>query len=204
MQQFIGHFTHARLSLEILNGLSKTAIRDKVDFKLGVSVSRYHIAQVNIGRIRAPLEDAIMAGFVNRLDEINALADSMPGFVWRLQTPSGNATYLRPYEDDDRILVNLSVWESIDALKNFVYRTVHKEMIRQRQEWFEKFAGAYVALWWVPAGHIPGVDEAKKRIAHLNEYGPTEFAFTFQTFFPHSEEFQSKIDWSSFRPCPAM
>jgi heme-degrading monooxygenase HmoA len=164
----------------------------------------YHIAQVNIGRVRAPLEDPVMAGFVNRLDEINALADNCPGFVWRLQTPAGNATYLRPYEEDDRILVNMSVWESIEALKNFVYRTAHKELLRQRQEWFEKFTGAYVALWWVPAGHIPCVDEAKTRIAYLDQHGPTEFAFSFQTIFEPDEEFQRKIDWSSFRPCPAM
>src|SRR5579871_6617364 len=99
--------------------------------------------------MRAPLEDPLMAGFVNRLDEINALADLSPGFVWRLQTPAGNATYLRPY-NDDRILVNMSVWESIEALKNFVYRSAHKELFRQRQDWFEKLAGASVALWWVP------------------------------------------------------
>jgi len=153
----------------------------------------YHIAQVNIGRIRAPLEDPVMAGFVNRLEEINALADSSPGFVWRLQTPAGNATYLRPYEEDDRILVNMSVWESIGALQSFVYRTTHKEMLRQREEWFERFAGAYVALWWVPAGHIPGLDEAKKRIAHLEQHGPTEFAFTFKSIFQPDEEFQKRL-----------
>src|SRR5208283_160888 len=100
-----------------------------------------------------------MAGFVTRLDEINALADRSPGFVWRLQTPEGNATYLRPY-GDDRILVNMSVWETIDALKTFVYRTVHTQLLRDRQQWFEKFDSAYLALWWVPAGHLPGVDEA--------------------------------------------
>ena len=93
---------------------------------------KYQIAQVNIGRIRAPLGDPIMAGFVNRLDEINALADRSPGFVWRLQTNEGNATYFRPYEHDDRILLNMSVWETIDALKHYVYRTVHTELLRQR------------------------------------------------------------------------
>src|SRR5215470_8415718 len=119
----------------------------------------YHIAQVNIGRVKAALDDPLMAGFVGRLAEINALADDSPGFVWRLQTPEGNATYLRPY-DDDRILINMSVWETVEALKNFVYRSVHTEGLRQRLDWFEKFSGAYLALWWVPGGHIPGVDEA--------------------------------------------
>ena len=83
----------------------------------------YHLAQVNIGRIKAPLDDPRMAGFMNRLDELNALADRSPGFVWRLQTSEGNATYFRPYHDDDRILMNMSVWENVEALRNYVYRT---------------------------------------------------------------------------------
>src|SRR5262245_9037371 len=106
-----------------------------------------HIAQVNIGRIKASLEDPTMAGFVNRLEEINALADTSPGFVWRLQTPEGDATYLRPY-DDERILVNMSVWESIEQLKHYVYHTAHVELVRERAAWFEKFAGSYTTLWW--------------------------------------------------------
>ena len=165
-------------------------------------MSNYHLAQVNIGRIRAPLESAQMAGFVARLEEINALADPSPGFVWRLQTPAGDATYLRPYEHDDRILINMSVWESVEALKQFVYRTSHAELIRQRHEWFEKFAGVYLALWWVPVGHTPGVDEAKKRIAWLEQHGETQFAFTFKKIFQPDEEFQRGIDWASFEPCP--
>jgi len=160
-----------------------------------------HIAQVNIARMKAPLEDPVMAGFVARLDEINALADRSPGFVWRLQTDAGNATYLRPY-DDDRILFNLSVWDSIESLKRYVYYTAHVEVFRQRQAWFEKFAGAYLALWWVPQGHVPGVDEAKKRLAHLEEHGPSPFAFTFKQPFPADEAFLRTIDWGSFKPCP--
>ncbi len=166
-------------------------------------MAKYHIAQVNIGRMRGALEDPVMAGFVARLDEINALADCNPGFVWRLQTPGGNATYLRPY-DDDRILFNMSVWESVDALRDYVYKSAHAELIRQRKDWFEKFIGAYVGLWWVPVGHRPSVDEAKKRLAYLDKYGPTEFAFTFKTIVQPDEQFQQAIDWSSFLPCPAM
>jgi hypothetical protein len=165
-------------------------------------VANYHIAQVNIGRVKGPLEDPVMAGFVARLEEINALADGSPGFVWRLQTSAGNATYFRPY-DDDRLLLNVSVWETVDALKSYVYHTAHAELLRQRHAWFEKFAGAYAALWWVPAGHIPGIDEAKKRLAHLDAHGPTQFAFTFKSVFQPDEEFQQGIDWSSFEPCPA-
>src|SRR5438046_1872175 len=103
---------------------------------------KYHIAQVNIGRIKAQLDDPSMHGFVSRLDEINALADRTPGFVWRLRTDSGNATYLRPFENDDRLLLNMSVWESVDALRNYVYHGAHAELLRQRKEWFEKFQGA--------------------------------------------------------------
>lgn len=162
----------------------------------------YQIAQVNIGRIRAPLDDALMEGFVSRLEEINALADASPGFVWRLQTSEGNATYFRPY-NDDRILLNMSVWETIASLRNYVYGTAHVELLRERHAWFEKFKGVYMALWWVPAGHIPGMDEAKKRLAYLEEHGPTQFAFNFKTVFEPDEAFQRAIDWSSFERCTA-
>ena len=146
-------------------------------------MSNHHIAQVNIGRIKASLDDPLMAGFVARLDEINALADKSAGFVWRLQSAEGNATDLRPY-DDDRILVNMSVWETIEQLQQYVYRTTHAELLRERQSWFEKFSGVYTALWWVPAGHLPDVEEAKLRLVHLETYGPTPFAFTFRNTFP--------------------
>jgi Domain of unknown function (DUF3291) len=144
-----------------------------------------------------------MAGFVARLDELNALADRSSGFVWRLQTSAGNATYFRPFPEDGSILMNMSVWKSIDTLRHYVYKTMHAELLRQRHEWFEKFAGVYTAMWWVPAGHIPGIDEAKKRIAHLDQHGPTQFAFTFKETFEPDEQFQRAIDWSSFVPCPA-
>jgi hypothetical protein len=162
----------------------------------------YRIAQVNIARMKAQLDDPVMAGFVTRLGEINALADRSPGFVWRLQTPEGNSAYLRPY-DDDRILFNMSVWETVEALKHYVYRTAHAELLRQRQAWFDKMASVHVALWWVPANHIPGIDEAKKRLAYLDVNGPTQFAFTFKALFPPDAEFQQGIDWSSFEACPA-
>jgi hypothetical protein len=167
-------------------------------------MANYHIAQINIGRAKGPVEDPMMAGFMTRLDDLNALADRSPGFVWRLQTLEGNATYFRPYEHDDRILLNMSVWETIDALRHYVYKTAHAEMLRHREEWFERFAGIYLALWWVPVGHIPGIDEAKKRLAHLDQYGPTQFAFTFKTMVQPDEQFQQTIDWSSFEPCPAV
>lgn len=165
--------------------------------------AKVHLAQVNIARMRAPLDSPVMEGFVARLEEINALADRSPGFVWRLQTEAGDATYLRPY-GDDRILFNLSVWESVEALKDYVYRSAHRELLRDRKSWFEQFAGAYVALWWVPAGHVPSVDEAKQRLAHLEQHGPSQFAFNFKSVHAPDEEFLAALDWSMFRPCPAV
>jgi Domain of unknown function (DUF3291) len=165
-------------------------------------MTQFHLAQVNIGRMRAALEDPIMAGFVARLDAINALADRSPGFVWRLQTDAGNATYLRPY-DDDRILFNFSIWDSVEALRAYVYKSAHAELLRQRRDWFEQFAGAQLAMWWVPRGHIPSIDEAKKRLAHLEEHGPSQFAFNFKNVFPPDADYINGFDWSMFEPCPA-
>jgi hypothetical protein len=165
--------------------------------------SRFHIAQVNIGRVLAPIDDPLLAGFVARLDDINALADAAPGFVWRLQTAAGNATAYRPYDDDDRILVNMSVWETPEHLREFVYRTVHLEVMRQRKSWFEKFDGPYLALWWIPAGHIPSIDEAKARLAHLRAYGETAHAFSFAKVFPAPDAASRdpRVDFAD--PCPA-
>ncbi len=144
-----------------------------------MSETQFHLAQLNMGRIRYPVEDPRMAGFMNRLDEINALVDGTEGFVWRLQTEEGNATALRPYEDD-RDLINLSVWESIDALKAFTYHSNHVEVFRQRHEWFEPSSEATLVMWWVPAGHIPSIEEVIERLDRLRREGPTSEAFTFR------------------------
>ena len=143
-----------------------------------------HLAQVNIGRMRAPLDDPSMHGFVSRLAELNALADGSDGFVWRMQDGEGAGnTYLRPF-DDDRIIVNMSVWESVEQLRAFTYLGPHAEILRQRRDWFEKFERVALALWWIPVGHIPTVDEAKLRLASLDDRGPTPYAFTFTSAFP--------------------
>ena len=143
----------------------------------------YQLAQVNIARMLAPLTDPLMAGFVAQLDAINALADSSPGFIWRLQTPEGNATAVRPYEDD-LILVNLSLWASLTDLSAFVYKSRHRQVLQQRPQWFQRFDGPYLALWWVPSGHIPSVEEAKERLAYLCAHGETPYAFSFKKPFP--------------------
>jgi len=129
------------------------------------------------------MSDPIMAGFVAQLDTINALADQAPGFVWRLQTESGNATTIRVF-DDERIIVNLTTWESIDALFAFAFKSAHTQVMSHRKEWFDRMDAPYLALWWIPAGHIPTVGEAKARLEHLQLHGPTPYAFHFKTRFP--------------------
>jgi hypothetical protein len=119
-----------------------------------------------------------MAGFRAGLEPINALADGAPGFVWRLQTDDGDATAIRPYADE-RMIVNMSVWESIEALRAFVYASGHTSVMRNRRAWFDKLE-TYLVLWWVPAGHEPTIDEAKERLEHLKRRGPTPYAFTFR------------------------
>lgn len=146
-------------------------------------MTQFHLAQVNIGRVRAPLEDPSMEGFRSQLDPINALADRSPGFVWRLQTEDGNAMAIRPYADE-HMAINMSVWESFGALKQFVYRSAHVGPLRDRKQWFESIDGPILALWWIPAGHIPTVAEAQERLQHLKEHGPSPRAFTFRTPFP--------------------
>ncbi|HEY9819657.1 MAG TPA: DUF3291 domain-containing protein [Candidatus Sericytochromatia bacterium] len=147
-----------------------------------MTAKTYHLAQVNVSRMLAPLHDPIMAEFVAQLKSINDLADRTPGFVWRLKTEEGNATSIRAYEDE-QILFNLSVWESIEALSQFVYRSQHGQAMRDRKQWFSKSESASMALWWIPVGHIPTVDEAKERLQHLQECGESAYAFSFQKRF---------------------
>ena len=146
-----------------------------------------HLAQINIGRMKGPLDGPVMAGFMARLDELNALAEKSNGFVWRMQGDEGNNTYLRPYEDE-RIIVNMSVWESLEALRAYTYSGPHLEVFKQRRDWFAHMREAATAMWWVPAGHVPDVAEARERLAHLRAHGPTPFAFPFGAPFPPPAE----------------
>jgi len=146
-------------------------------------MSTHHLAQINVGRILGPIDSELMAGFVGQLGEINALAESSPGFVWRLKTEDGDATAIRPFEDD-RIIVNMSVWESAEALHDYVYRSAHVAVMRRRREWFARMTESFMALWWVPAGHRPTVAEAVARLDTLRALGPTAAAFTFRERFP--------------------
>ena len=138
-----------------------------------------HVAQVNIALPRQALDSPALAEFVANLEPVNALADAAPGFVWRLQDESGDATAIQAF-DDERLIINMSVWESVEALWDFVYDGGHLEVMRRRREWMTKLAEMHMALWWVPAGHIPTIEEAKDRLDHLREHGPTADAFTFK------------------------
>jgi hypothetical protein len=146
-------------------------------------VGSFHIVQVNLARPLGPLDSKLMREFMEALDPVNAIADEGPGFVWRLQTEEGNATALHVF-DDDGLIVNMSVWESIEALRAFVYSTpAHLEVMKRRREWFERME-VYLALWWVPAGHIPTLAEAEERVTLLSAIGPSPEAFTFRRHFP--------------------
>lgn len=145
-------------------------------------MSTYHLAQLNIGHLVAPKDSPIVADFVNNIDRINALADAAPGFVWRLQDDEGNALDFRIF--DEQTLVNMSVWEDLETLYEYVYKTAHVEFISRRKEWFHLIDEQYMVLWWIPAGHIPTVEEAAERLTMLREKGPTAEAFTFKKKFP--------------------
>ncbi len=145
----------------------------------------YVLAQLNIARMRAPLDDPIMRGFVNNLNRINAIADRSPGFIWRLQDGTGNVSAIRTLGDD--MIVNMSVWESVDALKNYAFETAHVEIMRRRKEWFVKMEEEHAVLWWVPDGHIPSAEEASKKLELLRSKGPSAKAFTFANPFPRPE-----------------
>ena len=148
----------------------------------------YVLAQVNIGRLREPLDSPRLAGFVAALDPVNAAADAAPGFLWRLQTEDGNATAVRAFDWDEAgsagVIVNLSVWESPEALAAFVYSDTHRTVLRQRREWFERMTEAYTALWWIPRGTIPSTQDAEDQVRLLRAHGPTQQAFTLKVLFP--------------------
>jgi hypothetical protein len=146
-------------------------------------MSAYELAQLNTGFIRGPIDSPIMAEFVANLERINALADASPGFVWRLKTEAGDATAIRPFADPNQLL-NMSVWRDVDALRRFVYRSAHAEILARRREWFERVEAPIMVLWWVPRGHRPSVEEAVARLELLRAKGASPEAFSFRQTFP--------------------
>ncbi len=140
----------------------------------------YHLAQINIAKLLKPIDHPQIADFVNQLDEINALAEQHKGFIWRLKDDESNdATSINPFKEPDMI-VNMSVWENVDSLKEYVYDSGHVNVFIRRKEWFEKPTKAHMALWWIEKGKLPTVEEGKQRIEYLQEHGNSKHAFTFR------------------------
>ena len=144
--------------------------------------AKFHLAEVNVGRLRAPIDHPMIKDFADHLGRINALDEGSPGFVSRLKGDGDNATDLA-IGGDPLFIPNLSVWEDIPSLGAFVYRSGHVEIMRRRKEWFEPME-TFMALWWVPVGHTPTVEEALEKLALLEAHGPTPAAFSFKTPFP--------------------
>ncbi|KPF62061.1 hypothetical protein IP79_13305 [Porphyrobacter sp. AAP60] len=153
----------------------------------------WHLAQINIGRLTAPEGDPQVQPFFDALERINALADRSPGFVWRLQSEAGNATDIA-IAPDPLLIVNMSVWRNADALFEFVYRSAHTPEMARRREYFQRFDGAYQALWWIEAGNEPTISEGLSRLWMLDRYGPSPHAFTFKARFAQPDRAESPVD----------
>ncbi|WP_217239389.1 DUF3291 domain-containing protein [Streptomyces sp. AC555_RSS877] len=147
------------------------------------TAATHELAQVNISRLKAPLDSPQLKDFVDALDSVNADAEAADGYVWRLQSEGGDATDLRVF-DDDWLIINMTVWRDSNALTAFMYQGDHREMLARRNEWFERPTEAMTTLWWVPTGHRPTIAEAEARLLHLRANGPTPYAFTLRTSFP--------------------
>ena len=163
-------------------------------------MSRYQLAQINVAELKAPLDSPQLKDFVDNLDRINALAESTPGFVWRLTGEGNDATELRPM--GEKIIVNYSIWRDVETLKHFVYSTAHIEILKRKREWFERMKLNYV-LWWVPAGHVPTVEEAVARLEHLRAKGPSAEAFHFGEAYSAPDTVGAGTPVSFGDSCPA-
>ena len=164
-------------------------------------MSKYQLAQINIARLKAPLDSPELKDFVDNLDRINALAEGSDGFVWRLKGEGNDATALRPFGDD--VIVNMSVWRDVASLKAFAYQSAHAPIMRRRREWFTRMAEAYMVLWWIPAGHQPTTGEAASRLEYLRKHGPSAEAFTFGEAFAAPDAAQPGERFSFKDACPA-
>ncbi len=156
-------------------------------------MTQWHLAQINIGRLVAPRGDPRVQPFFDALDAVNALADTSEGFVWRLQTEAGNAMDIS-YSPDPLLAVNMSVWRDADSLFAFVYRSAHTPVMAKRRDYFQRFESAYQALWWVPAGEIPTVNDGLSRLWMLDRFGPSPHAFTFKARYPAPDEAGLPVD----------
>lgn len=164
-------------------------------------MSRYHLAQVNIARLKAPLDSPQLKDFVDNLDRINELAENSDGFVWRLKGEGNDATALRPFGED--VIVNMTVWRDAESLRNYVYRSPHAAIMKRRREWFMRMAEAYTCLWWIPAGHVPTVEEAAQRLELIRRQGPTPESFHFGEAFSAPDTAAGGEPFTFKDTCPA-
>jgi hypothetical protein len=139
-----------------------------------------HLAQINIARLMHPAGDQRVADFFANLDRVNAAAERMPGFVWRLKDETGNATEIQAF-DDPMLVVNMSVWEDVENFERFVWQTVHAKIYNRKSSWFEVLAKPHFAMWWIDAGHTPTALEGRRRLEHLQENGPSDYAFGWES-----------------------
>jgi uncharacterized protein DUF3291 len=163
-------------------------------------MSRYQLAQLNVAELKAPLDSPMLKDFVDNLDRINALADGSPGFVWRLMGDGNDATEVRPM--GEKIIVNYSIWRDVETLRHFVYKTVHIEILKRKREWFERMSLPHV-LWWVPAGHIPSVQDAVAKLAYLRANGPSADAFHFGEIYSAPDAEVDRTPFAAGDTCPA-
>ncbi len=149
-------------------------------------MASHHLAQLNLGLFRAPLDDAAMAEFAAALDPINAIAEASSGFIWRLKSDDGaSSSYVDvPGREDPLWAPNLSVWEDLESLKHFMYKSGHASYLRRRSEWFQKPDGPINVLWWIPAGEVPTLEDAVKRLDYLSDNGPSEYGWPLTRPYP--------------------
>ena len=145
-------------------------------------MTKFQLAQLNLAKMKYPIDSPELADFVDNLDNINALADNSPGFVWRLQTDEGDATSIDFFGDDT--LVNMSIWQDVESLHGYVYRSAHNKIMSRRKEWFHRIDKAYTVLWWIVEGTIPSLEEAKDKLELLMLQGPSVEAFSIKHAFP--------------------
>ena len=165
-------------------------------------MSNHELAQLNIGIIKGPMDSPVMADFAANLDRINALAEGSPGFIWRLKTDDGDATAIRPFENEN-MLVNMSMWRDVESLNKYVYGSAHVDVMRRRREWFERMQEFFVVLWWVRSGERPSVDDAIAKLELLRTKGPSPEAFTFRQTFGPPDETSLMPTTSPTTPSPA-
>lgn len=147
-----------------------------------------HLAELNIARLKHPIDDPRIAEFARNLDRVNGIAERSPGFVWRLKDDSGNAVDLDAF-DDPLVILNMSVWQDVESFENFVWKTVHRQFYEKRQEWFSVMKMEHFVMWWVDEGHRPTTEEAKARLAHFNDNGNSDHAFGW-SHLPHVKLWQ--------------